>query len=151
MNNAGGIKNMAIKKEPTEMLWASGGVCDQITDLAKELGWEHGDELIVKIAGTRTSCLQNDEAANPRWHPPYGTVVHNRDAQIVIENISRRDDTKSTPMGEDELLAKFRLSSSGQLHKACELEELPEPSPMADSGGHPWIQIVDRIRKTLSK
>ena len=132
-------------------LWEDGGTLDKVNSVANQLGWEEGDEIIVKIAGSRTSCLQNDEAANPRWHPRYGTIVHNRDAQIVIENVSRRDDTKSTPMDEDELLAKFRVSGSGQLHKARELEELPEPSPMADSGGHPWIQIVDRIRKTLSK
>ena len=81
----------------------------KLNALAKELGWEEGDEIVLKIAGTRTSGIHQTEDANPKWAPPYGDVRHNRDAQIVIENLSRRDLSKSTPMGEDELLTKFRV------------------------------------------
>lgn len=123
----------------------------KLNALAKELGWEDGDEIVLKIAGTRTSGIHQTEDANPKWAPPYGDVRHNRDAQIVIENLSRRDLSKSTPMGEDELLTKFRVDSGGQLYKARELEELPEPTPMADAGGHPWLAIVNWIRETVSK
>ena len=135
----------------TFQLWDDGGTLDQITNLVKELGWEAGDEIVVKIAGTRVSGIHQAEGANPKWAPPFGTVTHNRDAQIVIENLSRRDLSKSTPMDEDELLSKFRVSSSGQLYKANQLEELPEPSPMADAGGHPWIRLIDWAREALSK
>ena len=70
---------------------------DEINSLVEELGWTEGDEIILKIAGSRTSCIHQTEGANPRWSPPYGTVTHNTDAQIVIENLSRRDMTKSSP------------------------------------------------------
>ena len=132
-------------------LWDDGGTLDEVNKVANELGWEEGDEIVVKIAGTRVSGIHQTEGANPKWAPPYGTVTHNRDAQIVIENLSRRDLSKSAPMGEDELLTKFRVDSSGQLYKANQLDPLPEPSPMADAGGHPWLAIVDWIRNTLSK
>ena len=145
--NAGGIKNMAISMQ----LWDDGGTLDQVNQIANELGWKEGDEIVVKIAGSRTSGIHQTESANPKWAPPYGDVRHNRDAQIVIENVSRRDLSKSTPMDEDELLTKFRVSSDGKLYKAHQLEELSEPSPMDDSGGHPWIQLIDWARKALSK
>ena len=132
-------------------LWDDGGTLDRVNAVANELGWEEGDEIVVKIAGTRVSGIHQTPEANPKWAPPYGDVRHNRDAQIVIENLSRRDLSKSTPMGEDELLTKFRVGSSGQLYKANELDSLPEPSPMADAGGHPWLAIVNWIRNTLSK
>ena len=121
----------------------------KLNALAKELGWEDEDEIVLKIAGTRTSGIHQTEDANPKWAPPYGDVRHNRDAQIVIENLSRRDLSKSAPMGEDELLTKFRVDSSGQLYKANQLDPLPEPSPMADAGGHPWLAVVNWLRKTL--
>lgn len=132
-------------------LWEDGSTLDQVNKVAKELGWEEGDEIIVKIAGSRISGIHQTETANAKWAPPFGTVSHNRDAQIVIENVSRRDLSKSTPMDEDELLTKFRVDSRGQLYKANQLEELPEPSPMDDSGSHPWIQLIDWARKALSK
>ena len=132
-------------------LWDDGGILDQVSRTANILGWEEGDEIVVKIAGTRVSGIHQTPEANPKWAPPYGDVRHNRDAQIVIENLSRRDLSKSTPMGEDELLTKFRVDSSGQLYKAHQLVSLQEPSPMADAGGHPWLAVVNWIRKTVSK
>ena len=134
----------------TDKLWAPGGILDQVCAKAKELGWEYGDELVVKLAGTRTSGLQASDTANPRWHPKPGAIVHNKDCQIVIENLSRRDLTKSQGYDDEVLLEKFRLNSRGQLCTARELDELPEPSPMADAGGHPWLAIVNWLRETLS-
>ena len=147
MHNAGGINNMTISMQ----LWDDGGTLDKVTKVANELGWEEGDEIVVKIAGTRTSCIHQTEGANTRWSPPYGTVTHNNDAQIVIENVSRGDFSKSKPMDEVELLSKFRVGSDGQLYKIREPEELPEPSPMADTRSHPWLEIIDWIRSTVSK
>ena len=83
--------------------------------LFDELGWKEGDDIAIKIAGSRTSGIHQTEDANPKWAPPYGDVRHNKDAQIVIENLSRRDLSKSKPYTEDELLSKFRVGSSGQL------------------------------------
>ena len=122
----------------------------KLNALAKDLGWDDGDEIIIKIAGTRTSGIHQTEDANPKWAPPFGDVRHNRDAQIVIENLSRRDLSKSKPMDEDELLTKFRVDGSGQLYKATEPRPMSEPSPMDDAGTHPWIQVVNWFRETLS-
>jgi len=119
-------------------LWTEGGVMDTVQSTALELGWEEGDEIIIKIAGTRTSGIHQTEGANARWSPPFGDVRHNTDAQIVIENLSRRDLTKSEPIQQDELLAKFHYGDDGQLYKTRELEELPEPqgvdAPRASAG-----------------
>jgi hypothetical protein len=132
-------------------LWDDGGTLDRVNAVANELGWEEGDEIVVKIAGTRTSGIHQTPEANPKWAPPYGDVRHNRDAQIVIENLSRRDLSKSTPYDEVALSEKFVLNSSGQLCTARELEVLQEPSPMADAGGHPWLAVINWIKDTLSK
>ena len=132
-------------------LWDDGSTLDQVNKVANELGWEEGDEIVVKIAGTRSTFIHQKEGANPRWSPPYGNVTHNNDAQIVIENVSRSDLSKSKPMDEVELLSKFRVGSDGQLYKTREPEELPEPSPMADTRSHPWLEIIDWFRNTLSK
>ena len=145
--NVGGIKDMAISMQ----LWDDGGTLDRVNAVANELGWEEGDEIVVKIAGTRTSGIHQTEDANPKWAPPYGDVRHNRDAQIVIENLSRRDLSKSAPMDEVELLSKFRVSGDGQLYTSRQLEILSEPSPMADAGGHPWLAIINWIKDNLSK
>ncbi len=70
---------------------------EQLTAIVQDLGWEEGDEIILKIGGSRTSGIHQTEGANPKWSPPFGDVRHNTDAQIVIENLSRRDMTRSSP------------------------------------------------------
>ena len=101
---------------------------ESVKALIDELGWKEGDDIQIKIAGSRTSGIHQTEGANARWSPPYGDVRHNTDAQIVIENLSRRDLTKSQPIQQDELLTKFHYGDDGQLYKTRELEELPEPT-----------------------
>ena len=105
---------------------------DLVKALFDELGWEEGDDIEFKIAGCRTSGIHQTDDANPKWAPPFGDVRYNRDAQIVIENLSRRDTTKSTPQDESFILREFRLGHGGQLYKARELEELPEPTRVVD-------------------
>jgi len=70
---------------------------EQLNAIVQDLGWEEGDEIILKIGGSRTSGIHQTEGANPKWSPPFGNVKHNTDAQIVIENVSRRDHTRSSP------------------------------------------------------
>lgn len=91
MHNAGGINDMTTRVK----MWDDGSTLDEVNRIARELGWNDDDEIIVKISGTRTSGIHQTEGANPKWSPPFGDVRHNNDAQIVIENVSRRDDTKS--------------------------------------------------------
>jgi hypothetical protein len=142
---------MTIKPDPTTKLWANGGLLDKVCDTVKELGWEHGDEIVIKIAGTRTSGIHQTEGANPKWAPPYGDVRHNKDAQIVIENLTRRDLTKSTPMDEETLLAKFRVGDGGQLYTAHQLGELQEPTGVVDTRSNRWYNVIERIKNALSK
>ena len=134
-----------------------GGTNDMVIDLyklhavAKELGWEETDEIVIKIAGTRTACIHQQEGANPRWSPPFGTVSHNKDAQIVIENLSRRDSTPSTPMDEAQLSGQFVVGDDGQLYKARELEELPESTEVVDTAAPYWYNVINWIREAVSK
>ena len=123
----------------------------KLNALAKELGWEDGDEIILKIAGTRTSGIHQTEGANPKWAPPYGTVTHNRDAQIVIENVTRREQSKCNPMADLELQQHFHVGSDGQLYKTRELEALQEPGPMATPWYSRGLDLLKRIKSTLSK
>ena len=71
MNNAGGIKDMAIEEWHQDdirfQIWDDGGTLDQVSQAVKELGWEAGDEIIVKIAaslalapGMISRCAQSD-------------------------------------------------------------------------------------------
>ena len=102
--------------------------------LFDELGWEEGDDIEIKIAGSRTSGIHQTDDANPKWAPPYGDVRHNRDAQIVIENLSRRDVSKSQPLQQDALHREFYEGDCGQLYKTRKLEELREPRGMDAPG-----------------
>ena len=123
----------------------------QLNSLAKELGWEDGDEIILKISGSRTSGIHQTEGANPKWASPFGTVTHNRDAQIVIENVSRRQQSKCNPMADLELQQHFHVGSDGQLYKTRELEPMQETGPMAT----PWytggMETIKWIFNSLSK
>jgi len=126
-----------------------GGINDMTTDelvraLFDELGWEEGDDIEIKIAGARTSGIHQADDANPKWSPPFNDVRYNRDAQIVIENLSRRDNTKSQPIQQDELLKKFHYGDDGQLYKTRELGELQEPTRVDDTGTTNGVGDVNR-------
>ena len=119
-HNDGGTNDMATDSISTE-LWEDGGVLDQITALANALQWEEGDEIVVKIAGSRVSGIHQTEEANPKWSPPFGDIRHNRDAQIVIENLSRRDLTKSKPLQQSELPSGVPDNDGGGVSEANKL------------------------------
>ena len=107
---------------------------DLVKALFDELGWKEGDDIAIKIAGSRTSGIHQTDDANPKWAPPFGDVRHNRDAQIVIENLSRRDQSKSEPLQQDVLHREFHEGDGGQLYKTRELEELREPTGVDAAG-----------------
>jgi len=107
---------------------------DLVKALFDELGWEEGDDIAIKIAGGRTSGIHQTDDANPKWAPPFGDVRYNRDAQIVIENLSRRDQSKSQPLQQDVLHREFHEGDSGQLYKTRELEELRESTGVDATG-----------------
>ena len=119
--------------------------------LFDELGWEEGDDIQVKIAGARTSGIHQTDGANPKWSPPFGDVRYNRDAQIVIENLSRRDTTKSQPLQQSVLSEEFIHDSGGQLYKARKSPELPEPTRVVPARVRKRDKVVGWIRQALSR
>ena len=69
----------------------------KVNDLIHLLNWKYDEEVVVEVGGTATSGLQNSEDANPKWTRPFGTVHYNKDAFIVIKNISRNPTVPSEP------------------------------------------------------
>ena len=66
------------------------------------LGWDvRNDNIVVEIGGTQVSGIHQPEGYNEKWSSPYGYRKYNKDAFIVIKNISRNDDTKSQPMDRE--------------------------------------------------
>ena len=55
----------------------------------QELGWEAGDNIVVDIGGTQVSGIDVGEEYNKKWQSPIGTRKYNKDAFIVIKNLSR--------------------------------------------------------------
>jgi hypothetical protein len=53
------------------------------------------------MAGTQVSGIDVGETYNKKWQSPIGTRKYNKDAFIVIKNLSRNDDIKSQPMDRE--------------------------------------------------
>lgn len=60
-----------------------------LLDSIEQLEWEHGDNIVVEIAGTAVSGIDVGEVYNKKWQSPKGTRKYNKDAFIVIKNLSR--------------------------------------------------------------
>ena len=76
---------------------------ERLNNIVELLQWSEDDEITIEIGGTVVSGIEQAEEANPRWSLPLGQRRYNRDAFIVIQNNSRRDLTKSSPVLEDTL------------------------------------------------
>ncbi len=62
---------------------------EKINALIEELGWEPTDEIVVQVGGVAATGTASHPDANPKWAKPYGTVTYQKDAFIVIKNVSR--------------------------------------------------------------
>ena len=62
---------------------------NKIEELVERLGWEEGDDVVVELAGTSISGIDVGEEYNKKWQSPLGTIKYNKDAFIVIKNLSR--------------------------------------------------------------
>jgi hypothetical protein len=79
-----------------------------------DLGWDmFKDDIVIEIGGTVVSGIHQGEDYNKKWATPYGVRKYNKDAFIVLKNLSRNDDTKSQPMDRE--------------HKPHHLRETAEP------------------------
>tara|TARA_Y100000385_G_C12877299_1_gene544224 strand:+ start:152 stop:532 length:381 start_codon:yes stop_codon:yes gene_type:complete len=81
--------------------WEDNGIMDRIQDFIETLDWEENDDIVVEIGGTQISGIHQGEEYNKKWASQFGDRKYNKDAFIVIKNLSRNDDTKSQPMDRE--------------------------------------------------
>ena len=75
-------------------------VSGKLSDVIATLGWECYDDVVVEIGGTVVSGIHQGENYNKKWDTPYGIRKYNKDAFIVIKNLSRTPFTPSQPNPE---------------------------------------------------
>ena len=75
---------------------------DELWETIHTLGWNvREDNIVIEIGGTQVSGIYQGEDYNKKWAAQYGDRKYNKDAFIVIKNLSRNDDTKSQPMDRE--------------------------------------------------
>ena len=75
---------------------------DDLWQQIETLGWDiHKDNIVIEIGGTVVSGIHQGEEFNKKWATPFGVRKYNKDAFIVLKNLSRNDDTKSQPMDRE--------------------------------------------------
>ena len=68
------------------MLYTEEGLIEAVA----ALGWDVvNDDIVVEIGGTQVSGIDVGEEYNKKWQSPIGTHKYNKDAFIVIKNLSR--------------------------------------------------------------
>ena len=80
--------------------YATADMLGQLAIALEKLDWDAGDELRVKIGGTQVSGIDVGENYNEKWQSPIGTRKYNKDAFIVIENVTRNPFVPSQPNPE---------------------------------------------------
>lgn len=68
---------------------ATADMLGQLAIALQKLNWDAGDNIVVDIGGTQVSGIDVGEDYNPKWSSPIGTRKYNKDAFIVIKNLSR--------------------------------------------------------------
>ena len=75
---------------------------DELWNTIDTLGWNvREDNIVIEIGGTQVSGIDQPEGYNKKWAAPLGHRKYNKDAFIVLKNLSRNDDTKSQPMDRE--------------------------------------------------
>jgi hypothetical protein len=77
--------------------WEDNGIMDRVQDFIETLDWNKDDDFVVEIGGTSVSGIHQGENYNERWATPYGVRKYNKDAFIVIKNLSRSPFQPSQP------------------------------------------------------
>jgi hypothetical protein len=92
---------MIGKLDPEERIMEPPTINEQVASIVKKLNWEEDDDIVVELGGTQVSGIEQPEGYNKKWASPFGHRKYNKDAFIVIKNLSRNDDTKSQPMDRE--------------------------------------------------
>ena len=87
--------------EPEDRVMGTPSVYEQVSSLAQKYGWEEGDNIVVEMAGTQVSGIDVGEVYNKKWQSPIGTRKYNKEAFIVIKNLSRDPFESSQPMDRE--------------------------------------------------
>ena len=71
---------------------------EALTQLVDDLGWDvRNDDLHIEVGGT---SVYEIDGAGTKWAPVKGTRKYNKDAFIVIKNLSRNPTVPSQPNPE---------------------------------------------------
>jgi hypothetical protein len=90
------MKNQGVRPM-TEKKNTSANMLGQFAIALQELGWDADDELRVDIGGVAATGTATHPDANPKWAKPFGTITYQKDAFIVIKNVSRNPVVPSQP------------------------------------------------------
>jgi len=74
---------------------------DEIKQLIDKYGWEASDNIVIEMAGTQVSGIDVGEVYNKKWQSPIGTRKYNKEAFIVIKNLTRDPFESSKPMDRE--------------------------------------------------
>ena len=99
--NLSEIRIMNGKLDPEEHVMEPPTIIEQITSLVDKLKWERGDNIVVEIGGTVVSGINQGENYNEKWATPFGVRKYNKDAFIVIKNLTRDPFESSKPMDRE--------------------------------------------------
>jgi hypothetical protein len=74
---------------------------ESLIEAVASLGWDvRRDDIVVEIGGTAVSGIHQGEEYNEKWATPYGVRKYNKDAFIVIKNLTRSPFEPSKPNPE---------------------------------------------------
>ena len=75
---------------------------DELWNTIDTLGWDvRNDNIVIEIGGTVVSGIHQGEDYNKKWATPYGVRKYNKDAFIVLKNLSRTPFEPSLPMDRE--------------------------------------------------
>ena len=78
------------------------------------LGWDPQDEIVIEIGGTAVSGIHQGEDYNKKWATPFGVRKYNKDAFIVIKNLSRTPFAPSVNDDPERLAHHSKMEASDQ-------------------------------------
>ena len=75
---------------------------DELWNTIHTLGWNvRDDNIVIEIGGTVVSGIHQGEEFNKKWATPFGVRKYNKDAFIVLKNLSRTPFEPSLPMDRE--------------------------------------------------
>ena len=89
-------------------------VSGKLSDVIATLGWDCYDDVVVEIGGTAVSGIHQGEDYNKKWATPYGVRKYNKDAFIVIKNLSRTPFSPSVNDDPERLAHHSKVEASEQ-------------------------------------